>query len=147
MQSLTSYHQTGAGCRLGNKGKVLLPANRFVNHRLQELALLVPHVCVASPLSPPPPFPSCRAGSLQAHWSGGAGSRCWRGGPVSSLVGSAAWPRVSAGAAVAALTPPQAGPGFGLPPSPAKMLPLSIKDDEYKPPKLNLLRKVSGWFR
>ncbi|XP_051481311.1 zinc transporter 7 isoform X2 [Apus apus] len=27
------------------------------------------------------------------------------------------------------------------------MLPLSIKDDEYKPPKLNLLRKVSGWFR
>ncbi|KAG8132702.1 hypothetical protein E2320_010530, partial [Naja naja] len=27
------------------------------------------------------------------------------------------------------------------------MLPLSIKDDEYKPPKLHLLRKVSGWFR
>ncbi|NXW50213.1 ZNT7 protein, partial [Nyctiprogne leucopyga] len=27
------------------------------------------------------------------------------------------------------------------------MLPLSIKDDEYKPPKFNLLRKVSGWFR
>ncbi|XP_055498332.1 zinc transporter 7 [Leucoraja erinacea] len=27
------------------------------------------------------------------------------------------------------------------------MLPLSIKDDEYKPPRLNLLRKVSGWFR
>ncbi|KAJ7408766.1 solute carrier family 30 member 7 [Willisornis vidua] len=26
------------------------------------------------------------------------------------------------------------------------MLPLSIKDDEYKPPRLNLLRKVSGWF-
>ncbi|XP_067394458.1 zinc transporter 7 isoform X2 [Emydura macquarii macquarii] len=28
-----------------------------------------------------------------------------------------------------------------------KMLPLSIKDDEYKPPKFNLLSKVSGWFR
>ncbi|KAL8178262.1 UNVERIFIED_CONTAM: hypothetical protein K2H54_038994 [Gekko kuhli] len=27
------------------------------------------------------------------------------------------------------------------------MLPLSIKDDEYKPPKFNLLRKISGWFR
>ncbi|XP_004637059.1 zinc transporter 7 [Octodon degus] len=27
------------------------------------------------------------------------------------------------------------------------MLPLSIKDDEYKPPKFNLLGKVSGWFR
>lgn len=27
------------------------------------------------------------------------------------------------------------------------MLPLSIKDDEYKPPKFNLLRKLSGWFR
>uniref|UniRef100_A0A8C0H2S0 Zinc transporter n=1 Tax=Chelonoidis abingdonii TaxID=106734 RepID=A0A8C0H2S0_CHEAB len=27
------------------------------------------------------------------------------------------------------------------------MLPLSIKDDEYKPPKFNLLSKVSGWFR
>uniref|UniRef100_A0A670IW27 Zinc transporter n=1 Tax=Podarcis muralis TaxID=64176 RepID=A0A670IW27_PODMU len=27
------------------------------------------------------------------------------------------------------------------------MLPLSIKDDEYKPPRLNLLRKLSGWFR
>uniref|UniRef100_A0ACB8F377 Uncharacterized protein n=1 Tax=Sphaerodactylus townsendi TaxID=933632 RepID=A0ACB8F377_9SAUR len=27
------------------------------------------------------------------------------------------------------------------------MLPLSIKDDEYKPPKFNLVRKVSGWFR
>lgn len=27
------------------------------------------------------------------------------------------------------------------------MLPLSIKDDEYKPPKFNLLRKVSGWIR
>nr|XP_056700405.1 zinc transporter 7 [Euleptes europaea] len=27
------------------------------------------------------------------------------------------------------------------------MLPLSIKDDEYKPPKFNLLLKVSGWFR
>ncbi|XP_034035166.1 zinc transporter 7 isoform X2 [Thalassophryne amazonica] len=27
------------------------------------------------------------------------------------------------------------------------MLPLSIKDDEYKPTKLNLLHKVSGWFR
>uniref|UniRef100_A0A8D0H6J2 Zinc transporter n=2 Tax=Sphenodon punctatus TaxID=8508 RepID=A0A8D0H6J2_SPHPU len=27
------------------------------------------------------------------------------------------------------------------------MLPLSIKDDEYKPPKFNLLHKVSGWFR
>ncbi|KAJ7401459.1 Zinc transporter 7 [Pitangus sulphuratus] len=27
------------------------------------------------------------------------------------------------------------------------MLPLSVKDDEYKPPRLNLLRKVSGWFR
>ncbi|XP_073212983.1 zinc transporter 7 isoform X5 [Lepidochelys kempii] len=26
------------------------------------------------------------------------------------------------------------------------MLPLSIKDDEYKPPKFNLLSKVSGWF-
>lgn len=29
----------------------------------------------------------------------------------------------------------------------AKMLPLSIKDDEYKPAKFNLLLKVSGWFR
>lgn len=28
-----------------------------------------------------------------------------------------------------------------------KMLPLSIKDDEYKPPKFNLFRKISGWFR
>lgn len=28
-----------------------------------------------------------------------------------------------------------------------KMLPLSIKDDEYKPPKFNLLGKISGWFR
>ncbi|KAM9324132.1 zinc transporter 7 [Gastrophryne carolinensis] len=27
------------------------------------------------------------------------------------------------------------------------MLPLSIKDDEYKPPKFNLMRKVSGWIR
>ncbi|KAF4021549.1 hypothetical protein G4228_013492 [Cervus hanglu yarkandensis] len=27
------------------------------------------------------------------------------------------------------------------------MLPLSIKDDEYKPPKFNLFRKISGWFR
>ncbi|XP_038601705.1 zinc transporter 7 [Tachyglossus aculeatus] len=27
------------------------------------------------------------------------------------------------------------------------MLPLSIKDDEYKPPRFNLLAKVSGWFR
>ncbi|XP_069794114.1 zinc transporter 7 isoform X3 [Narcine bancroftii] len=27
------------------------------------------------------------------------------------------------------------------------MLPLSIKDDEYKSPRFNLLRKVSGWFR
>ncbi|XP_056379357.1 zinc transporter 7 [Hyla sarda] len=27
------------------------------------------------------------------------------------------------------------------------MLPLSIKDDEYKPPKFNPLRKVSGWIR
>ncbi|KAM9357753.1 zinc transporter 7 [Symphorus nematophorus] len=27
------------------------------------------------------------------------------------------------------------------------MLPLSIKDDEYKPAKLNLLLKLSGWFR
>ncbi|KAM4629430.1 zinc transporter 7 isoform 1-T2 [Polymixia lowei] len=27
------------------------------------------------------------------------------------------------------------------------MLPLSIKDDEYKPAKFNLLAKVSGWFR
>uniref|UniRef100_A0A671SWM2 Zinc transporter n=1 Tax=Sinocyclocheilus anshuiensis TaxID=1608454 RepID=A0A671SWM2_9TELE len=27
------------------------------------------------------------------------------------------------------------------------MLPLSIKDDEYKPAKLNLLVKISGWFR
>uniref|UniRef100_A0A6I8S7F4 Zinc transporter n=1 Tax=Xenopus tropicalis TaxID=8364 RepID=A0A6I8S7F4_XENTR len=27
------------------------------------------------------------------------------------------------------------------------MLPLSIKDDEYKPPKFNLVRKVSGWIR
>uniref|UniRef100_A0A667YKV3 Zinc transporter n=1 Tax=Myripristis murdjan TaxID=586833 RepID=A0A667YKV3_9TELE len=27
------------------------------------------------------------------------------------------------------------------------MLPLSIKDDEYKPAKFNLLLKVSGWFR
>ncbi|XP_018582314.2 zinc transporter 7 [Scleropages formosus] len=27
------------------------------------------------------------------------------------------------------------------------MLPLSIKDDEYKPPKFNLLVKISGWFR
>ncbi|XP_001381878.1 zinc transporter 7 [Monodelphis domestica] len=27
------------------------------------------------------------------------------------------------------------------------MLPLSIKDDEYKPPKFNLVRKISGWFR
>uniref|UniRef100_A0A8C8GFY4 Zinc transporter n=1 Tax=Oncorhynchus tshawytscha TaxID=74940 RepID=A0A8C8GFY4_ONCTS len=26
------------------------------------------------------------------------------------------------------------------------MLPLSIKDDEYKPPKFNLLAKISGWF-
>lgn len=29
----------------------------------------------------------------------------------------------------------------------ARMLPLSIKDDEYKPPKFNLARKVSGWIR
>ncbi|TKC43854.1 hypothetical protein EI555_000241, partial [Monodon monoceros] len=28
-----------------------------------------------------------------------------------------------------------------------KMLPLSIKDDEYKPPKFNLFGKISGWFR
>ncbi|XP_006009977.1 zinc transporter 7 isoform X1 [Latimeria chalumnae] len=27
------------------------------------------------------------------------------------------------------------------------MLPLSIKDDEYKPPKFNLAWKMSGWFR
>ncbi|XP_071755617.2 zinc transporter 7 isoform X4 [Centroberyx gerrardi] len=27
------------------------------------------------------------------------------------------------------------------------MLPLSVKDDEYKPAKFNLLLKVSGWFR
>uniref|UniRef100_A0A286XVS5 Zinc transporter n=1 Tax=Cavia porcellus TaxID=10141 RepID=A0A286XVS5_CAVPO len=27
------------------------------------------------------------------------------------------------------------------------MLPLSIKDDEYKPPKFNLFGKISGWFR
>ncbi|XP_019965643.1 zinc transporter 7 [Paralichthys olivaceus] len=27
------------------------------------------------------------------------------------------------------------------------MLPLSVKDDEYKPAKLNLLVKLSGWFR
>lgn len=27
------------------------------------------------------------------------------------------------------------------------MLPLSIKDDEYKPAKFNLLLKLSGWFR
>ncbi|GLD68671.1 zinc transporter 7 isoform X2 [Lates japonicus] len=27
------------------------------------------------------------------------------------------------------------------------MLPLSIKDDEYKPAKFNLLVKLSGWFR
>uniref|UniRef100_A0A673NHZ3 Zinc transporter n=1 Tax=Sinocyclocheilus rhinocerous TaxID=307959 RepID=A0A673NHZ3_9TELE len=27
------------------------------------------------------------------------------------------------------------------------MLPLSIKDDEYKPAKFNLLVKISGWFR
>ncbi|KAJ0032827.1 hypothetical protein NQD34_002908 [Periophthalmus magnuspinnatus] len=27
------------------------------------------------------------------------------------------------------------------------MLPLSIKDDEYKPAKFNLLLKISGWFR
>ncbi|KAG9350832.1 hypothetical protein JZ751_024721, partial [Albula glossodonta] len=27
------------------------------------------------------------------------------------------------------------------------MLPLSIKDDEYKPTKFNLLGKISGWFR
>ncbi|XP_028918150.1 zinc transporter 7 [Ornithorhynchus anatinus] len=27
------------------------------------------------------------------------------------------------------------------------MLPLSIKDDEYKPPRFNLLGKISGWFR
>lgn len=27
------------------------------------------------------------------------------------------------------------------------MLPLSIKDDEYKPPKFNVPRKVSGWLR
>uniref|UniRef100_A0A8C6Z4X7 Zinc transporter n=1 Tax=Nothoprocta perdicaria TaxID=30464 RepID=A0A8C6Z4X7_NOTPE len=27
------------------------------------------------------------------------------------------------------------------------MLPLSIKDDEYKPPRLDLLRKLSGWVR
>ncbi|XP_062308664.1 zinc transporter 7 isoform X1 [Osmerus eperlanus] len=27
------------------------------------------------------------------------------------------------------------------------MLPLSIKDDEYKPDKFNLLAKISGWFR
>ncbi|MBN3317356.1 ZNT7 protein, partial [Atractosteus spatula] len=27
------------------------------------------------------------------------------------------------------------------------MLPLSIKDDEYKPPKFNLVGKISGWFR
>ena len=30
---------------------------------------------------------------------------------------------------------------------PSTMLPLSIKDDEYKPPRLNLFRKMSGWFR
>lgn len=28
-----------------------------------------------------------------------------------------------------------------------RMLPLSIKDDEYKPPKFNVPRKVSGWLR
>lgn len=28
-----------------------------------------------------------------------------------------------------------------------KMLPLSIKDDEYKPPKFNLFGKISSWFR
>lgn len=28
-----------------------------------------------------------------------------------------------------------------------KMLPLSVKDDEYKPAKFNLLLKLSGWFR
>nr|XP_004659137.1 zinc transporter 7 [Jaculus jaculus] len=27
------------------------------------------------------------------------------------------------------------------------MLPLSVKDDEYKPPKFNLFGKISGWFR
>lgn len=27
------------------------------------------------------------------------------------------------------------------------MLPLSIKDDEYKPPKFNLFGKISSWFR
>ncbi|CAO2599841.1 Zinc transporter 7 [Lemmus lemmus] len=27
------------------------------------------------------------------------------------------------------------------------MLPLSIKDDDYKPPKFNLFGKISGWFR
>lgn len=27
------------------------------------------------------------------------------------------------------------------------MLPLSIKDDEYKPAKFNLFVKLSGWFR
>ncbi|KAJ8279667.1 hypothetical protein COCON_G00067330 [Conger conger] len=27
------------------------------------------------------------------------------------------------------------------------MLPLSVKDDEYKPTKFNLLAKISGWFR
>lgn len=37
--------------------------------------------------------------------------------------------------------PARRGPAAG------KMLPLSVKDDEYKPPRLNLLRKVSGWFR
>lgn len=26
-------------------------------------------------------------------------------------------------------------------------MPLSIKDDEYKPPKFNLFGKISGWFR
>ncbi|CAK6984144.1 zinc transporter 7 isoform X2, partial [Scomber scombrus] len=31
--------------------------------------------------------------------------------------------------------------------SAVKMLPLSVKDDEYKPAKFNLLMKLSGWFR
>uniref|UniRef100_A0A8B9TN12 Zinc transporter n=3 Tax=Anatidae TaxID=8830 RepID=A0A8B9TN12_ANAPL len=43
--------------------------------------------------------------------------------------------------------PAPSRPRRARPAPPRTMLPLSIKDDEYKPPRLNLLRKASGWFR
>lgn len=72
-----------------------------------------------------------------------AGRKCdWRVWPAA---GAALLPRLALPRPVrppaSPAGPARRGPGAG------KMLPLSIKDDEYKPPKLNLLRKVSGWFR